>query len=75
MKPIDYIIIAVIAITVIAIAVYIVRKKIKGEKIGCGCGCQSCPHAGTCGGANSTCEKETVETEKDNGGKHDDQTI
>lgn len=75
MKPIDYILIAVIVLIVAAIAVYIVRKKIKGEKIGCGCGCQSCPNAGACGGANSTCEKETAETEKDNGGKHDDQTV
>ena len=58
MKPIDYIIIAAIALIVIAVVVYIVRKKLKGEKIGCGC--QSCPHAGACGGQSAE-EKQTDE--------------
>ena len=60
MKPIDYIIIAAIALIVIAVVVYIVRKKLKGEKVGCGCGCQSCPHAGACGGQSAE-EKQTDE--------------
>lgn len=69
MKPIDYILIAAIVLIVVAIAVYIIRKKIKGEKIGCGCGCQSCPHAGACGGekgAEETCETHENQNVKEN---------
>ncbi len=75
MKPIDYILVAAIVLIVAVIAVYIVRKKIKGEKIGCDCGCQSCPHADACQGQKSVGEKENAETKEDNGEKHDDQTV
>ena len=61
MKPIDYIIIAVLAVVVVGIVAYIVRKKLKGETIGCDCKtCHACPHAGACGGKTQpkTQEKE-----------------
>ena len=78
MKPIDYIIVAVIALIVIAIAVYIIRKKLKGEKVGCDCGCQSCPHAGACGGDTTLSKPEKPETTEESietGEKNDDQTV
>ena len=59
MKPIDYVIIGIVALIVAAVTVYIIRKKLKGEKIGCGCGCQSCPHAGACGGHADKANGET----------------
>jgi len=34
MKPIDYVIIGIVALIVAAVTVYIIRKKLKGEKIG-----------------------------------------
>ncbi len=70
MKPIDIILIAALALIVGAIVAYIVRKKIKGEKIGCGCGCQSCPHASVCGG-NKPAQK-TENTEEKGGSTHDE---
>lgn len=50
MKPIDYVIIGVLAVAVVGIVVYLIRQKKKG-KSGCGCGCNGCPHAGQCGSA------------------------
>ena len=47
MKPIDYVIIAVVAVAVVGVVVYLIRQKKKG-KSGCGCGCNGCPHAGAC---------------------------
>lgn len=62
MKPIDYIIITVLAVVVVAIVGYIVRKKIKGETIGCDCHtCHGCPHAGSCGGKAEPKEQEKEE--------------
>ncbi|MBQ8342835.1 MAG: hypothetical protein IJY21_01880 [Clostridia bacterium] len=77
MKPIDYIIIAVIVLIVAAISVYIIRKKLKGEKVGCGCGCQSCPHAGACGGGKTTEENcDCGETKKEEHEENEhDQTV
>lgn len=72
MKPIDYILIAAIVLIVAVIAVYIIRKKIKGENIGCGCGCQSCPHASACG-AKATTEKNPQMEEKED--KTNDETV
>ena len=57
MKPIDIILITAIAFIVVSIVAYIVRKKRKGEKIGCGCACQSCPQANACGGAKDADER------------------
>ena len=67
MKPIDYIIIVVLAVVIVAIVAYIVRKKVKGEKIGCDCNaCHACPHAGACGGKSQqkTQDKEETTDEK-----------
>ena len=62
MKPIDYIIIVVLAVVIVAIVAYIVRKKVKGEKIGCDCNaCHACPHAGACGGKNEPKEQQKEE--------------
>ncbi len=47
MKPIDYVIIAAVALAVVGVVVYLVRQKKKG-KSGCGCGCSGCPHANAC---------------------------
>ena len=62
MKPIDYIIIVALAVVVVAIVAYIVRKKMKGETIGCDCNaCRACPHAGACGGKAEPKEQEKEE--------------
>lgn len=72
MKPIDIILIVALALIAIGIIAFIIRKKIKGEKIGCGCGCHACPHAGACSG--NTKEKNS-ETNEKNGGEENDKTL
>ena len=67
MKPVDIIIIAAIAVVAAAIIAYILYKKCKGEKIGCGCGCKTCPHAGACHG-NAVENAENAENAKDTDG-------
>ena len=52
MKPIDYVIIGVVAVTVILVIVNLVKRK-KAGKNGCGCGCSSCPSAGVCPSARA----------------------
>ena len=83
MKPIDIIMIVATALIVVAIVAYIIIKKIKGEKVGCGCGCSSCPHASACGGANSAATapteptKPTEKSDEQNtaGEKENDETV
>ena len=57
MKPIDYILIALLAVGIIGIVVYLIKQKKKGEN-GCGCGCGGCPHANACNSAKNTQENE-----------------
>jgi len=57
MKPIDYVIIALLTIGLVGVVVYLIRQKKKG-KSGCGCGCSGCPHADVCGSAKNTQEEE-----------------
>lgn len=57
MKPIDFILIGVVAVAVIAVVISLIVKKKKGES-GCGCGCSGCPNAGKCGAQNLAEEKE-----------------
>ena len=59
MKPIDYVIIGVVAVAVIAIVIHLVKRKKAGIS-DCGCGCESCPSAGACHGAR------IVQKEKEN---------
>ena len=47
MKPIDYIIIGIVAAAVLGAIAYLIWRKKKGIS-GCGCGCSGCPHAGAC---------------------------
>ncbi len=47
MKPIDYIIIGVVALAVALVIAHLIKRKKQGES-GCGCGCSSCPSAGAC---------------------------
>lgn len=49
MKPIDYILLGVLAVVIAVIVVRQIQKKNKGES-GCGCNCKNCPSAGACGG-------------------------
>ncbi len=49
MKPIDYILIGAIALTLGWIVFYLIKSK-KSGKSGCGCGCATCPVAGKCKG-------------------------
>ena len=65
MKPIDIILIVALTVIVIGVIAFIIRKKIRGEKIGCGCGCHACPHAEACGGKRSE-KTENTEEEKNN---------
>ncbi len=62
MKPIDYIIIGLIAVGVALITMHLIRRKKQG-KGGCGCGCSSCPSAGACPSARAAkpTEEETKE--------------
>lgn len=60
MKPIDFIILTAVALAVIGIAVYLIRKKLKGET-GCGCSCANCPSANACGEKNA--KKDVPERE------------
>lgn len=48
MKPIDYVIIAVVAVAVVGVVAYLIYNKKKGKNVGCGCGCSGCPNAGAC---------------------------
>lgn len=64
MKPVDIIIIVAIAVVAAAIIAYILYKKCKGEKIGCGCGCKNCPHAGACH-SNAAEDAERVDDAND----------
>ena len=60
MKPIDYIILGVVALAVTLIIVNLVKRKKEG-KSGCGCGCASCPSANSCMSAQkNTKEEENV---------------
>lgn len=45
---IDYIIGIGAAVIVIGVLVKRIKKLKKGEDIGCGCGCKSCPSASKC---------------------------
>ena len=47
----DIIIITVVAVIVAAAAAYVIRAKKKGRK------CIGCPHSGSCGNKNCTCNK------------------
>ena len=47
MKPIDYIIIGVVALAVVLVTVHLIKRKKEGKN-GCGCDCSSCPSAGAC---------------------------
>lgn len=60
MKPIDYILIGVLALGMALIIVHLIRQKKKG-KGGCGCGCSSCPSAGSCPSAKATQERAKEE--------------
>ena len=62
-KPIDIIIIAVLAAAIVGIVAFLVIRKKKGIS-GCGCVCTSCPHAGGC---PSSKEKTEEKKEDDNG--------
>ena len=46
MKPIDIIVICIVALIVLCAIAYIIMEKKRGG--GCGCGCNGCPHAGAC---------------------------
>ncbi len=64
MKPIDYIIIVAAVAVVIGVIIKSIRDK-KNGKTGCGCGCDSCPSRGACGGSlphEEELDKETRET-------------
>lgn len=60
MKPIDYIIIAAAVAAVVGVIIKSIRDK-KNGKMGCGCGCESCPSRGACAG--SSARKETLDKE------------
>lgn len=69
MKPIDIVIICIVAAAFIGAIAYLIWKKKKGIS-GCGCGCSSCPHAGACH-SQSTKPKVPQEEEKiENEGTH-----
>ncbi len=61
MKPIDIIIIIAAVVAVVGVIGWQIYKKKTGKDGGCGCGCSSCPSAGTCH-AKKTEEKESKET-------------
>jgi len=63
-KPIDIIIIAVLAAAIVGIVAFLVIRKKKGIS-GCGCGCTSCPHAGGC----PSSKEKTEEKKEDNNGE------
>lgn len=50
MTPVDYAVLIAVVSTVGGAVAYIVRAKKKGKK------CIGCPHAGTCGKSNCTCQ-------------------
>lgn len=73
MKPIDVIIIVVLALIVGGILAWIIVNKIKGKNIGCDCGgkggcascsscssCFSCPSAGNCNGEKYSTEEKSA---------------
>ena len=60
MKPIDYVIIGVVAVALTLVIVHLIKRKKQG-KGGCGCGCSSCPSAGACPSA----QKKSEDTEND----------
>lgn len=70
MKPIDVIIIVVLALIVGGILAWIIVNKIKGKNIGCDCGgkggcascssCSSCPSAGNCNGEKYSTEEKSA---------------
>lgn len=59
MKPIDYIILGVVAVAVTLVIINLVKRKKEG-KGSCGCGCASCPSAGSC----MTAQKNTKEEDE-----------
>ncbi len=66
MKPIDIVILALVALLVVGIIVYVLWKKKKGEKIGCGCGgCNGCGSANACPSMQKA-QEETQSEEKAN---------
>lgn len=64
MKPIDIVLIVLVAAAVVGAIAYLIRQKIKG-KTGCGCGCSNCPSAGACGAKNAPKNEKTVSGEED----------
>lgn len=61
MKPIDYVIIAVVAVAVVGVVAYLIYNKKKGKNVGCGCGCSGCPNAGACSARKGQTEEKTAE--------------
>ncbi len=61
MKPIDYVIIAVVAAAVVGVIAYLIYDKKKGKNVGCGCGCSGCPNAGACGVKKNQTEEKNAE--------------
>jgi len=58
MKPVDFIIVAVIALIVVAAAVYVVKAKKSGKKcIGCPEGTCASGCGGNCAGCSGACGK------------------
>lgn len=60
MKPIDYIILGVVAVVVTLVSIHLVKRKKEG-KGGCGCGCATCPSAGSCMAAKENTKEEENE--------------
>ena len=63
MQPIDIIIMVILSISLLGIIAYLIWQKEQGKN-GCGCGCNTCPSAGTCHRATKQTEQEkTPETD------------
>ncbi len=48
MNVFDIILIIVCVLAVVGVVGTMIYRKIKGKPIGCGCGCEGCPHASGC---------------------------
>ncbi len=53
MKPVDIVIVCVVALVLAAVVFFLVREKKKGKT------CVGCPQGATCGGNCCSCEKSS----------------
>lgn len=50
MSPVDIAIVVVVAVAFAAALGALIYRKVKHKGGVCGCGCQGCPHCGSCNG-------------------------